>query len=137
VIDPIRTLRAELAAEPAVSAITTRIRRGDAAPEDKQGPGSYVPFVVLVRLDSEREVRAPVGVAPIAARCYAATREGAVALWGAISDALNNRGPRIANGVLIHRSVAPSDGGDEQDPDTGQPLVTGLIRLHFATQPVA
>jgi hypothetical protein len=138
VIDPLRTARAEIAALPAVATITAgRIRRGDPAPGDAQGAGKYQAFVVLVRLDTSRDARLARLEVPIAARCYGRDREEAAALWGAISDGLNNRGPRILDGVLVHRTFAPSDGGDAEDPDTKQPMVAGLIRYHVATAAVA
>lgn len=137
-IDPLRTARAEIAALPAVSAIAAdRVRRGDPAPADIQPTGKYQAFVVLVRGDGEREVRVALASVPIFARCYGRTREEALALWGAISDGLNNRGPRVRDGVLVHRSIATNDSGDEQDPGTKQPMVAGLIRYHVATTPVA
>jgi hypothetical protein len=136
-IDPLRTARAEVAALPAVAAITDRVRRGDPAPGDIQQSGKYLAYVVLVRLDASRDLRAPVMEVPITARCYGTTRQQAADLWAAISEGLNNRGPRIRDGVLVHRSFAPSDSGDDQDPDTKQPMIAGLIRYHLATSAVA
>lgn len=137
-IDPLRTARAEIAALPGVAAIAgARVRRGDAAPGDLKGDGQYQALVVLVRLDSARDARTPTLEVPIAARCYGIDRQQAADLWGAISDGLNNRGPRVVNGVLVHRTYAPSDSGDTEDPGTHQPMVAGLIRYHVATAAVA
>lgn len=137
-IDPLRTARAEIGSLAAVVAIAAdRVRRGDPAPGDLKRDGQYQALVVLVRLDSARDPRAPHLEAPIAARCYGVDRQQAAALWGAISDGLNNRGPRVVDGVLVYRSFAPSDGGDSEDPGTKQPMVAGLIRYHVATAAVA
>lgn len=137
-IDPLRTALAEIAALPAVTAIASdRVRRGDPAPGDLTGDGQYQALVVLVRLDSARDPRTPRLEVPITARCYGRDRQEAAALWGAISDGLNNRGPRTVGGVLVYRTFAPSDGGDTEDPGTHQPMVAGLIRYHVATAAVA
>lgn len=137
-IDPLRTARAEIAAIPAVAVIAgARVRRGDPAPGDLKGDGQYQAFVVLVRLDSARDPRTPTLEVPMTARCYGRNRQEAAALWGAISDGLNNRGPRIVEGVLVHRTFTPSDSGDTEDPGTKQPMVAGLIRYHVATAAVA
>lgn len=138
-IDPIRTLRAELAAAPTVTAIAgDRIRRGDEAAGDSKGPGEYQAFVVLKRTGGSREKgNVPVGHVSIVAQCYGRDRQEAVDLYGAISDAIHNRGPRIAEGVLIYRSHDESDGGDETDDLTSQPYVEGVISLSYATQAVA
>lgn len=137
-IDPLRAALAEVVALPAVEAIADdRVRRGDAAPGDLAGAGSYKAVVVLARLDTARAPRTPTLEVPIAARCYGRTRQEAADLWGAISDGLNNRGPRTVGNVLVYRTFAPSDSGDAEDPGTKQPMVAGLLRYHVATAAVA
>jgi hypothetical protein len=134
-IDPLDELSAELVADTSVS--TERIRRFEPWPDDVRGPGAYLKFVVLVRLDSSRELgRLPVQHVPVVARCYAASDYDAVQLAGQVSDAVHNRGPR-GTPARIYRSFAPSDGGIQKDPDTGQPYVEVTITLHAATVAVA
>lgn len=133
-MDPIRDLVDELAASAAVS--TDRIRRGEPAPDDAQGPGGYQKFVVLVPLPSARNPRAPVERITVIARCYAATYADARALANEVARAVHNRGPRIGLS-LIYRSFAPALGGEERDPDTGQPQVNATLTLHAATVAVS
>lgn len=119
----------------AVAAITTRIRGGEPAAGDALGPGSYVPFVVLTRLGVEREPRVPIQRLRILARCYAATPQAASALYGAVSDAIHDVGPRIsASGVVLYRSFDDIGTGAEKDPDTGQPSESLIVSLIAATQ---
>lgn len=133
-MDPIRDLVDELIASPIVG--TERIRRGEPAPDDAQGPGAYQRYVVLVPLPSARNLRLPVERLTIIARCYAATYTDARALANEVARAVHNRGPRIGL-VLIYRSFAPSVGGEERDPDTGQPQVNVTLTIHAATVAVS
>ena len=135
-MDPIIDLINELVADPGVS--TDRIRRGGpatGADPDAQPPGSWRKFVILVRLPTAQDVRAmraPVRRMTVVARCYGASYAEASTLAREVEAAVHNRGPRI--GVsLIYRSFVPADGGEERDPDTGQPLVTLTLSLHAAT----
>ena len=131
-IDPLGTLLTEIRTDPAVAALTTRVRGGEPAPGDAAVP--YRRFVVLVRLGATREKRAPVQEARIGLRCYGTSYADAAALYGAVSDAIHNVGPRIgATGVLIHRSFDDSGTGASKDPDTGQPHEDGVISLFAAT----
>lgn len=135
-IDPLDTLLAEIRDNSAVAALTTRIRGGEPAPGDAASP--FLRFVVLVRLGSTREKRAPVQEVRIGLRCYGTSFADAAALYGAVSDAIHNVGPRIgATGVLIHRSFDDTGMGAQTDPDTGQPHEDGVISLFAATQVVA
>jgi hypothetical protein len=133
-MDPIRDLVDELIASSAVS--TDRIRRGEPASGDSQGPGAYQKFVVLVPLPSTRNPRLPVERITVIARCYAATYSAARILASEVAREVNNRGPRIGL-ALIYRSFAPSLGGEERDPDTGQPQVNVTLTLHAATVAVS
>lgn len=135
-IDPLDALLDEIAANPGVAALTTRIRGGEPAPGDVASP--FAPFVVLVRLGSTREKRAPVQEVRIGLRCYGTSFADAAALYGAVSDAIHNVGPRIgAAGVLIHRTFDDAGMGAQTDPDTGQPHEDGVISLFAATTVVA
>ena len=134
-IDPLGKLLTEIRDNPAVAALTTRVRGGEPAPGDAAVP--FGRFVVLVRLGMTREKRAPVQEVRIGLRCYGPTFQDAAALYGAVSDAIHNVGPRIgATGVLIHRSYDDIGMGVSQDPDTGQPHEDGVIQLFAATQVV-
>ena len=134
-IDPLDALLGEIAANPAVAALTTRVRGGEPAPGDAASP--FLRFVVLVRLGSTREKRAPVQEVRIGVRCYGTSFADAAALYGAVSDAIHNVGPRIgATGVLIHRSFDDIGNGADTDPDTGQPHEDGVISLFAATHVV-
>ena len=134
-IDPLGKLLTEIRDDPAVAALTSRIRGGEPAPGDATVP--FGRFVVLVRLGTQRDKRAPVQEVRIAVRCYGSTYRDAAALYGVVSDAIHNVGPRIgATGVLIHRSFDDIGAGASQDPDTGQPHEDGVIQLFAATQVV-
>lgn len=134
-IDPLGRLLTEIRDFPAVAALTTRVRGGEPAPRDAEGPGSYQRFVVLVRLGTTRQKRAPVQEVRIGVRCYGLTFRDAAALYGAVSDAIHNVGPRIgATGVLIHRSYEDVGNGAEKDPDTDQPMESGVIVVYAATR---
>ncbi len=135
-IDPLGKLLTEIRANPAVASLTTRVRGGEPAPGDSAAP--FGRFVVLVRLGTQRDKRAPVQEVRIGFRCYGSTYQDAAALYGAVSDAIHNVGPRIgATGVLIHRSFDDTGLGASKDPDTGQPHEDGVIQLFAATQVVA
>lgn len=129
-MDPIRDLIDELIASPAVG--TDRIRRVEPAPGDAQPAGAYQAFVVLVPLPGLRSARLPVERITVIARCYAATYSQARTLATEVAREIHNRGPRIGL-CLIYRSFAPSLGGEERDPDTGQPQVNVTLTLHAAT----
>ena len=134
-IDPLGKLLTEIRDFPAVAALTSRVRGGEFAPGDAAVPFKRV--VVLVRLGTTRAKRAPVQEVRIGLRCYGSTYQDAAALYGAVSDAVHNVGPRIgATGVLIHRSFDDIGMGADKDPDTGQPHEDGVIQLFAATQVV-
>lgn len=134
-IDPLDALLAEIRADPGVTALTTRVRGGESAPGDAATPSRR--FVVLVRLGTQRDKRVPVQAVRIAVRCYGSTFADAAVLYGAVSDAIHNVGPRIgASGVLIHRSFDDIGMGADKDPETGQPHEDGVIEVFAATQVV-
>ena len=134
-IDPLGKLLTEIRDDPAVAALGAIVRGGEFAPGDAAVPFKRV--VVLVRLGTTRAKRAPVQEVRIGLRCYGSTFGDAAALYGAVSDAIHNVGPRIgATGVLIHRSFDDIGLGATKDPDTGQPHEDGVIQLFAATQVV-
>ena len=131
-IDPLGALLTEIRDNPGVAALTTRVRGGEPAPGDAATP--FRRFVVLTRLGATRERRAPVQAVRIGLRCYGSTHQDAAALYGAVSDAIHNVGPRIgASGVLIHRSFDDVGTGAETYPDTGQPHEDGVISVFAAS----
>jgi hypothetical protein len=121
-----------------------RVRGGEPAPKaagyegDALGPGHFKRFVVLVRLGADRLHRTPVATHRIGVRAYGATYQDAAALYGEISDLLDNAGPRLTNaGVAIYQSLDISGGNAERDPDTSQPFEVGVIELIAGTAVVA
>ena len=137
-IDPFGRLLTEIRDDPAVAAITTRIRGGEPAPGDAKGPGHYLPFVVLVKLGRSRLPHAPLQEVRVVARCYAATFQLATALADAVSDAVHDRGHRIGpSGVAIFNTLDDGGGGGDADPDTGQPYETVVISINASTAPIA
>ena len=134
-IDPLGFLLIGIRDDPAVVALGAVVRGGEMAPGDSAVPFKRV--VVLVRLGAQRDKRAPVQEVRIAARCYGSTYQDAAALYGAVSDAVHNIGPRIsASGVLIYRSFDDVGMGATKDPDTGQPHEDLIVALYAATKAV-
>jgi hypothetical protein len=143
-LDVLGKLIIELRQDPAVAAITERIRGFEPAPGDAATVANSSPvryknaFVVLVTLATPRMKGVPVQRPRIAARCYGRTPQEAAALYGACSDAIHHVGPRVhANGLGVYNSHDDTGGTAERDPDTGQPLVSFVIDLHATTQVVA
>jgi hypothetical protein len=135
--DPLGRILTEIRDDATVAAITTKIRGGEPAKNDALGPGSYQPFVVLVRLGTQREKRLPVQEVRIAAKCYAATAQLAAVLAGAVSDAVHARGPRISpSGVGIWTSFDDGGEGASNDPSTLQPYETVVISVNAADRPI-
>lgn len=92
---------------------------------------------MLSHLGSTRLHRTPLQFVRIGARCYGATSQDAQALWGELSDLVDNAGPRVgATGVAIHQSVDDGGGAATFDPATHQPYTEGVIELVAATQVV-
>lgn len=114
-----------------------RVRGFEPAPGDIQPKGSYKAFVVIVALDTVRMMRSPVQRATFAIRCYGATPQGAMALYGACSDAIHNIGPRLHSDTGIYISADTTGGTAEKDPDSQQPYVTFIAELIAPTQVVA
>jgi hypothetical protein len=135
VIDPLGVLIAELRTANIASG---RVRGGEAAPGDAKDPGHFQRFVVLVRLGYTRLHRTPMQIIRIGVRAYSSTFQDAAALYGEISDAIDNAGPRLSgSGIPIYQSLDDVGGAAEKDPDTGQPYETGVIELYAGTQVLA
>ena len=95
-------------------------------------------FVVIVALDEPPEPRVPVTFATYAIRTYGATPQNARAVWGAVVKAVHMVGPRLkANGLGIYQTRVVTGGTQDTDPDTKQPVVTGIVQLIGTTVAVA
>jgi hypothetical protein len=129
---------AELLADATVTAITTRIRGVEPAEGDEQGPGAYLPFVIVSDHDLPWEAGTATSQAVIALRAYAATHAAAETLYLACAAVFRSRkGPRIATSRLgIYSSYAEGGGTPDTDPDTGQPYRYGDVVLNVSTQPI-
>lgn len=113
-----------------------RVRGGEPAQGDAKTP--YQRFVVLVHLGYQRLHRAPMAIHRIGVRAYAPTHQDASALYGEISDALDNAGPRLsASDVLIYQSLDDTGGSAQKDPDTQQPYEDGVLEVFAGTQAFA
>lgn len=136
-IDPLGLVLTAIRDDPAVAAITTRVRGGELATDD--GP----PAVVLRRLGTTRAPmgggtgRAGLEGVTIAALCFAQTYQGAAALYGAVSDAIHMKGPRHDGaGRLIYLTVEESGGDPVVDPDTRWLTETCVISVIAAAKAV-
>lgn len=140
-IDPTGTLISELrAANIAGGLVRGGEPKGKSATYegDALGPGSYKRFVVLVKLGHQRLHRTPMAIFRIGVRAYAPTFQDAADLYGDISDALDNAGPRLsASGVAIYQSLDDTGGSAQKDPVTGQPYEDGVIEVFAGTQTVS
>lgn len=138
-LDPLGKLLIEIRDDATVDAIVDgRVRGFEPAPGDAKGAGHYQPFVVIVALGGNRWDRMPTRRATYAVRCYGIDPVGAMALYGACSDAIHHIGPRLyANGQGIYISRENTGGNASKDPDTAQPYVDFVIELLAATQAVA
>lgn len=140
-VDPLGTLIAELQDANIASG---RVRGGEPKAKsetyegDALGPGSYKRFVVLTRLGYRRLHRTPMLILEVGVRAYGATFRDAAALYGEISDFIDNRGGRLGSGgVIIYQSLDTSGGNATKDPVTGQPYEDGVIELFAGTEVLA
>lgn len=136
--DPMGTLILEARADTDVTAlVSTRVRGFEPAEGDAKGPGQYQAFVVLSALDVPMNPQLPITDATYGIAAYGATPQNAWAVWGALVKAFHAVGPRVgSSGIGIYRSWA-TGGQQDKDPDTGQPLVRGVLRLIATAQAVA
>ena len=136
-LDPMGTvivrLRDALAAD-----YTDRVRGMEPGPGDVQPAGSYRRFVVLVMLDDPPDPFLPIQRARIGFRCYGTDPHDAAVLYGATVQALHDIGPEIASsGLGIYKLKVETGGTADKDPDTQQPVVTGVLSLIATAQAVA
>ncbi len=139
VLDPVGSIIAELRADSHVAALVgTRVRGGQPAEEDQAGPTDWRAFIVVVTLDEPPHVYLPILRGVYAVNCYGVTFQNARAVWGAVVKAMHRKGPREkGNGLGIFDSVAETGGEQDTDPDTGQPVVRGTLRLNFTGASIA
>jgi hypothetical protein len=136
-LSPLGAAVAELQADTAVKAITTRIRAIEPAAGDALGPGGFLPFVVVTVLDAPWNAPTATSTVTLGLRCYAATFPAAEALYLACAAVFHRKGPRIATSRLgIYGSLAQGGGTPDRDPDTQQPLFYGVIELNVSTQSI-
>lgn len=147
--DPTGYLLTTIRDNPAVAALTTRVRVGEPMGKtvnaagtvtdegDARGPGKYVRFIVLVRLGRSRLPHAPVQEVRYVARCYGQGGnpwQDADNLAAAVSDAVHNLGHRISGGgVSVFGAYDDGGEGPTKDPDTGQPMSMVVIALGALT----
>jgi hypothetical protein len=136
-LSPITAAIAELQADTAVKAITTRIRPIEPGPGDALGPSGYIPFVVVSILDQPWQAPTATSSVSLGLRCYAADFPKAEALYLACAAVFHRKGPRIATSRLgIYNSLAQGGGTPDKDPDTKQPLFWGVIELNTSIQAI-
>lgn len=128
ILSPLGAAIAELLANTAVTAITTRIRPIEPGAADAKGAGSYVPFVIVSVLDAAPMGHMGIRDVTLGIRCYAATFALAEALALAVEAVFRDRGPRIATSRLgIYHSQVTAGWTPDKDPDTLQPLFHGIV----------
>jgi len=136
-LSPLGAAIAELSADPAVAAITPRVRPIEPAAGDAKSAGSYLPFVVVSVLDAPYQAETATSSVTLGLRCYAATFAAAEALYLACAAAFHRKGPRVAASRLgIYNSLVAGGGVFDKDPDTFQPLVHGAVEMHVSIQPI-
>ena len=134
---PISAAIAELQADTAVKAITTRIRPIEPAAGDALGAGHYLPFVVVSIIDQPWQASTATAGVSLGLRCYATTFPAAEALYLACAAVFHRKGPRIATSRLgIYNSSAQGGGTPDKDPDTKQPLFYGIVEMNVSIQAV-
>lgn len=153
-LDPMGAVVAEIRNDPDVQALVgldeaghRRVRGGEprgagtyngvAVTADGLGPGHYRAFVVIVALDDPMFSRVPIQRAVYGVACYGVTYQNAREVYGAVVKAMHYVGHRVkSNGLGIYISVAEGGGEQDKDPDTGQPLIRGTIRVTATAQAV-
>lgn len=131
-IDPTGAIIVELAS---MNVASGRVRGVEPAPGDANGPGDFKRFVLIARLVGPREHRAPFQVVSLSVRAYAPTHQDAAALYGEVSDALDNIGPRLSMaGLPIYNTLDETGAASGTDPDTKQPFASGVIAVFAGTE---
>jgi hypothetical protein len=144
-IDPTGFLLTSIRDNPAVAAISTRIRVGGRGPGDSAwvidpttGAKRYKNrWALLRRMPGARLARNAVQTLNYVVFAYGIDAQDASAFYCAISDAAHNLEPRVNSaGIAIWNSRVVADNGSGKDPDTLQPYEEGLIEVLAPTQVV-
>jgi hypothetical protein len=138
-LDPMGSLILEARADADVTALVgARVRGFEPAPGDAKGAGDYQAFIVLSALSVPIHPRVPVTWAEYGVACYGSTAQNAWAVWAALARVFHATTPRVreANGLGIYRTAVTSGGEQGTDPDTGQPVVRGVIQVIATAQAV-
>lgn len=142
-LDVMGRLLTEIRDAAGVTALGVKVRAGEPAPGDLTKP--YQRVVVLSKLGTRRFRGAPVQEVRVSARCYGQGSndnpqqafQDAGRVYGAVSDAIHDIGPRLASsGLGIYQSEDALGGVAAKDPDTGQPYESMVIELYATTQVV-
>jgi hypothetical protein len=136
-IDVVGKVLDELRGDTGVASITARIRGHVPGPNDANGPGEYVPFVVVSDLGGPPLTRVPVHFPRVSIRCYGVTPQGAKALYVACSNAIHDLGPRTVGTIGFYRSKDTTGGEEGTDPRTKQPYVEFTAEYIAAAAAVA
>ena len=138
VLTPLGAAIAELLADGTVNGITAgRVRPVEPGENDAKGAGHYVPFVIVSTLDAPIQATVATSAVALGIRAYAASFAAAEALYLACIAVFHRRGARIAaNGVGIYNSLAIGGPTLGKDPDTQQPVASGVVELNVSIQPV-
>jgi hypothetical protein len=118
-----------------------RVRTHEPDAGDINDTRGFKAFIVLSQLGAPPMPGARlsgVQVARISARCYGTTAANAGEVWAAVKSHLDGRGPRIhPNGLGIFQTLDDTGGADGSDPDTKQPVMTGIILALATTEAVS
>lgn len=105
---------------------------------DVQPKGSYKRFVVASIASAPPHPDLPISFAEVQFNAYGTDDADAWGVWAAVVKAYHRVGPRVkASGLGIYRSKVISGGEQADDPDTGQPYISGTIQFIVTTQAVA
>jgi len=139
-VDPTGYMLITIRDDPAVAALTDRVRGGWPQGGDALPVGQWRRFVVVVRLGRERNNHSPLQWVRLAARCYGQGKDvqtaavDAAALAGTVSDAVHERMHRISSGgVSIFGSFDDGGSGMLTDPGTGQPYEVVFVNVNAST----
>lgn len=138
-IDPTGQVIAELRAASAVTAIV-----GDRVRGKEPAGGDRPPMVIVTRMSGDRDPGSTnsrgAGLQEVlfGIKCYGTTAQQAAQLYGACSDALHRRGPRVdASARAIFSSHDDMSSSSGNDPGTNWPWVDFTARIVAAAEAVA
>jgi hypothetical protein len=143
-LDPTGALIVEIRETPEVAALVkSRVRpdepagASDAYEGDALAAPNYKAFIVVTPLSIPPDPRLPISFAEWGFSCYGATFQNAWAVYAAVVKGIHGRGVRTkSSGLGFYNSFVATGGGEDTDPITKQPVVTGTIRAIVTTAPV-